>query len=66
MDVKELSRDQLIELKQNFICEENEAAGRGTYWGELVCADDLVADETIFAYCEGTVFTDDDFCCTAA
>ena len=57
MDVKELNRDQLIQLKQAMLCDR----GTGTSYGELAAADELVTDEEVFTHYEGTVFTEDDF-----
>lgn len=57
MDVHELTRDQLNELKQAY------------FWGDetmdlvpddAVCPEDI-PDEIIFAHWEGTVFVEDDF-----
>ena len=61
MSVKELNRDQLVELKQNILCQR-----ASTSWGELVEADSIVSDEEVFAEYEGTTFSPDDFECSAA
>lgn len=66
MTTHDLSRDQLIELKQAFICDENDANGEPTYWSDMADADDLVSDATIHDEYAGYDFTDDDFLCTAA
>ena len=66
MLVTELNRDQLIELKGNYIDNylyENE--GRGASYGELASADELVSDEKIFEEYESYDFSMDDFGCTA-
>lgn len=60
MSVKELSREQLIELKAMFYAENN----NNVSWGELANVDELVSDETIFNEYSGTIFTNDDFFCT--
>jgi hypothetical protein len=65
MTVYELSRDQLIELKQAYITEKNDEVGEGTSWGELADADELVDDKEIFAAYECYDFVNDDFFCTA-
>lgn len=57
MTVRELSRNQLIELKQNYLTQNNESISQG----ELANADDIVSDETIFNQYEGVRFTEDDF-----
>lgn len=74
MDVHDLSRDQLVELKQNYLseladegsfaevmdCDYNEPS----YW-DLANADDIVPDDVVFRQWECTHFTNDDFFCTA-
>lgn len=74
MDVHDLSRDQLIELKQNYFAE---LVNEGTFaevvgrdydepsWWDLANADDIVPDDVIFRNYECTHFTNDDFFCTA-
>lgn len=60
MTVHELSRDQLIELKQHMLCEQGSPS-----YGELADADELISDEKVFEeYCD-TDFVKDDFFCTA-
>lgn len=74
MDVHDLSRDQLVELKQNYLseladegsfaevmdCDYNEPS----YW-DLANADDIVPDDVVYRQFEGTHFVNDDFFCTA-
>lgn len=74
MDVHDLSRDQLIELKQRYLsqladegsfaevmdCDYDEPS----YW-DLANADDIVPDCVIFKNYEGVCFVPDDFFCTA-
>ena len=74
MDVLELSRDQLIELKQNYLTQ---LADEGSYaevldvdynepsYGDLTNADEIVPDDVIFHEYEGIDFVPDDFFCTA-
>lgn len=74
MDVHDLSRDQLVELKQNYFAELvnegtfAEVVGRDydepSYW-DLANADDIVPDDVVFRQWECTHFTNDDFFCTA-
>lgn len=74
MDVFGLSREQIIELKQNYLTQ---LADEGTfsevldvdhdepsYW-DLANADEIVPDCVIFKNYEGYEFVDDDFFCTA-
>lgn len=66
MDVRELTHDQLEELKQRMICERNEEKGEGTSWGELASAGDLISDAEVFEEFGGVDFSDDDFSCSAS
>ena len=61
MKVTELNREQLEELKQNYLTRKNEENGEGTSYGELADADRLVSDEEIFNEYADTEFTEDDF-----
>lgn len=56
MKVQELTRDQLTELKQRYLCENGNPS-----WGDMAEPDEVVSDETIFAEFEGIDFTEDDF-----
>ena len=60
MNVRELSKDQLSELKQNYVCETVLAPS----WGDLFEADNI-PDEVIFEYYADIYFVNDDFFCTA-
>jgi len=57
MTVKELSRDQLIELKQNYYCSKHKSVS----WGELAQIESLVSDKTIIKEYACYDFVDDDF-----
>ena len=57
MSVRELNRDQLVQLKQNYLCEIQHSVS----WGELAFADELVSDEKIFAEYAGYSFVEEDF-----
>lgn len=65
MDVRDLTREQLDELKQRMICDRNDEKGEGTSWGELANAGDLISDADVFERYEGVNFSEDDFFCTA-
>lgn len=65
MTVHELNRDQLIELKQNYLTEQYDLRGEGISYGELAAADELVSDDEIFAAYEHVDFVPDDFWCTS-
>lgn len=68
MNVTELSREQLIELKQTYLTELEDCGEHedviGVSWGELANADELVSDDIIFDKYAGIIFTDDDFWCS--
>lgn len=70
MDVTELSREQITELKERYLIHLSD---EGTYsevmdvswdspsWGEIINADNLVPDDVIFELYAGCTFSDDDF-----
>lgn len=58
MKVTELSRAQLIQLKQQYYDEQHP---EGVSYGELAAVDSLITDEEIKAAYADTIFTDDDF-----
>ena len=74
MDVLQLSREQLIELKQTYLTQ---LADEGSYaeildvdhnepsYHDLANADNIVPDCVIFKNYEGVDFVNDDFFCTA-
>ena len=61
MNVHELSRNQLVELKQTYLDEQNRAKGQGTYWSELADADEIISDEEIYEKYKNYDFSPDDF-----
>lgn len=65
MTVRELSDDQLVELKQRMADDEIYATeGRGASYGELAAAESI-PDERVFDLYDGVDFSNDDFLCTA-
>ena len=74
MTVKELNKEQMLELKQRYLemlADEgtfaevmNRDYDEPSYW-DLANADDIVPDDIIFTHYEGTHFVPDDFFCTA-
>lgn len=70
MNVTELNRDQLIELKQSYLDVLNESGEHeeivGVGYDELANADEIVLDDVIFDYYADVIFTEDDFFCSAA
>jgi len=61
MKVTELSRDQLIMLKQSMLEDRNAANDEGTSYGELAEADNLISDDEAFTTYAGVEFSEDDF-----
>lgn len=70
MTVTELTRDRLIQLKENYMIE---LVNEGTFaevmgvdydapsWGDIFGADELIPDNVIFEHYAGTYFVEDDF-----
>jgi len=58
MNVRELNREQLLQLKQRYLCETQDET---VSYGELAAADELVTDEQVFKMFDGYVFTEEDF-----
>jgi hypothetical protein len=74
VDVTELSREQLIELKQNYLCSLDDSGDYsevfdvdhiGVSYSDLLNADDIVPDDVVFDNYFGVIFCDDDFICSA-
>lgn len=63
MNVRELSREELTELKCNYYQDMKAQEGEGVSYGELAEIDELVSDEEVFAEYDGTAFVKDDFFC---
>lgn len=59
MSVYELSKNQLIELKQNYLCEVQ----KNVSYGELCDADNIISDKEIFQTYSCTDFSSEDFMC---
>ena len=59
MSVKDLTREQLIELKQRYYIERNENVS----YGELADIDNLVSDDEIFEEYGDITFVAEDFLC---
>ena len=65
MKVTELNREQLIELKQNYLTEiMDRRTGESPSLGELAEANETVSDEEIFKFYADTEFVPDDFSCS--
>ena len=65
MTVTELTNEQMIELKQNYLTEHMaEVEDRPPSYEELARADDIVPNWLIFDIYESTEFSSDDLFCT--
>lgn len=60
MTIKDLTPEQKLELKQNFLTKDHDVS-----YGELASADELVTDEQLEEEYGHVVFSEDDFFCTA-
>ena len=60
MRVKDLSKDQLKELKIAYMDRKGDLS-----MSEILEADELIPDEVVFLYYANYDFTPDDFSCTA-
>lgn len=71
MNVSQLNTDQLEELAQSYLAEHyheynpDAAELEGPSYGELAAALDIVGTDTLMREYDGTVFSPDDFFCTA-
>ena len=64
--VKDLTREQLTELKEHYYMEKlEEAENRTPSYGELAMIDELVSDDEVFEEYGHISFVNDDFFCTA-
>ena len=61
--VKELTRDQLVELKKNYLTQKMDENGEFPSYGELAEVDQTITDDEIFEEYEGIMFSDDDLLC---
>lgn len=72
MNVNQLNSDQLEELAQSYLAEHyheynpDAAELEGPSYGELAAALEIVGRDTLMNEYGGTVFSSDDFFCTAA
>lgn len=59
MSVKELTREQLTQLKEQYYIENN----NNVSYGELASINELVSDTEIFERYEHITFVEEDFLC---
>lgn len=65
MTFSELNDDQRLELKQNIMTHRYEERGETPSYGELAWADEIVSDEDLEDWYGDTIFSEDDFLCSA-
>lgn len=63
MKLNELSNEQRLELKENYLCHHDDE-DHSVSWGELTAADTLVSDEDLEREFGVVEFTNDDFSCS--
>lgn len=61
MTIKELTPEQLEQVKQRYYTEKQAEKGEGVSYGELLQVDQLVTDAEILEAYAGVIFTPDDF-----
>lgn len=62
LTVSDLTADQMLELKQTYLCQHfEECEDREPSWGELASADSIVPDWLTLDTYGATAFTEDDF-----
>lgn len=61
MTVRELSREELVELKQRYYTEKLDRLGESPSYGELADIDELVTDEEVYEEYGDVDFVPDDF-----
>ena len=59
--VQDLTREELDELKQSYICMMKEGSNEPTYWDDLAEAPEYISDKTLFEYYDGMTFAEEDF-----
>lgn len=64
LSVKDLTKDQRIELKQNYLTQKYSKNGKSPSYGELADVDNLVTDKELDNEYANTVFCNDDFMCS--
>ena len=65
MGIFELTRVQLIELKQAMLFARLDKVGRCPSYGEIADVDNDISDAAVYEEYADTIFSMDDFFCTA-
>lgn len=61
MNIHELSKDQLTQVKQNYYTQKQAEKDKGVSYGELSMIDSLVSDSEVFEAYAAVDFVEDDF-----
>lgn len=61
MNITELNREQIVELKQGYLIQQADENGFSPSWGELANADELITDDEVIDFFGSVEFSDDDF-----
>lgn len=61
MNISQLNKEQIANLKQTYLMQHNEEVGEETSYEELANADNLISDEIIYEAYAGYNFSEDDF-----
>lgn len=64
MNVRELTREQLTELKQRYYTEQADERGEDVSMDVYIYIDDYITDNEIMEAYDSYTFTSDDFFCT--
>lgn len=65
MKVQELNREQLTELKQDYLLRKMEKDNKSPFLADLINIDTLVSDQEVFTFYYDFDFVNDDFFVTA-
>lgn len=61
MTIRELTRDQLTQVKQTYYTQKQAKANEGVSYAELATINSIVTDAEIFEHYDGVEFVPDDF-----
>ena len=61
MTIRELTPEQLHQVKESYLIQKRDEAGEPCYMSELADADNLISNDEIYREYEGISFTEDDF-----
>lgn len=65
LELNMLTREQMIEMKQAMLFARLDRIGRSPSYGEIADVDEDITDDEVYEEFADTVFSTDDFFCTA-